>query len=131
MVKVNITEAAKILGVSKKTLIRLDEDGRFPAEREDNGYRVYNKEDIEKHAFWFALRRKHKEHNRKLKRIRAEVDKYISTQPLGPFPEPKFHKLEDMKKAFESLRAWEKQHKEILKEYEKIPRGFKAKTDIN
>lgn len=128
---ININEASKILGVSKKTLIRFDEEGRFPAQRSTNGYRIYDKTDIENHALWFALRRKHKEHNRKLKTIKDEVDKYISTQPLGPFQKKGFHKLEGMKAAFERLHQWEEEHKEILKEYEKIPEGFKARTDID
>lgn len=131
MDKINISEAAEILGVSKKTLIRFDEDGRFPAERDQNGYRIYSRNDIENHAFWFSLRRKHKEHNRKLKAIRLEVDKYIVTQPLGPFDKPKFHKLEDMAKAFDALDEWEEEHRKILEEYSKLPRGFKAKTDID
>lgn len=130
MDKINVTEASKILGISKKTLIRFDEDGRFPAQRSANGYRIYDRVDIENHALWFSLRRKHKEHNRKLKKIQDEVDKYITTQPLGPFQKSKFHRLGDMRAAFEQLHDWEEEHKEILKEYEKIPEGFKAKTDI-
>lgn len=131
MVKISITEAANILGVSKKTLIRFDESGRFPAERKSNGYRVYDKTDIENHAFWFDLRRRHKEHNRKLNKIREEVDKYVSTQPLGPFRKSEFHKYSEMKGAFDALHKWEKEDREILKEYGKLPEGFKAKTDID
>lgn len=124
----SISQAAKILGVNKKTLMRWDREGKFPAQREA-GARVYEEQDIYNHAQWFNLRRKHRAHNRLLTTIRSEVDKYLTTQPLGPMENPKFHKYEDMKKAYGALRKWEEEDKKILEEYSRLPRGFTAKVD--
>ncbi|OGM26852.1 hypothetical protein A2627_05555 [Candidatus Woesebacteria bacterium RIFCSPHIGHO2_01_FULL_39_28] len=128
--KITIAEAAKILGVNKKTLMRWDALGKFPSEREAlSGIRYYDKADVLNHAVWFKLRKKHKENLRELDVIRKEVDKYIVTQPLGPFDKPHFHKLEDMAKAFDNLHKWEREHKKILEEYSTLPLGFHAKVD--
>lgn len=124
-----IAQAAKQLKVNKKTLMRWDASGKFPAKRDSAGNRTYHEIDIENHAQWFALRRKHRVHNRKLTAIRKEADKYLATQPLGPMENPKFHKYEDMKKAYDALHKWEKEDKKILEEYSKLPEGFKAKLD--
>jgi DNA-binding transcriptional MerR regulator len=125
----SISQAAQILGVNKKTLMRWDAEGKFPAQRDDTGARVYDETEVTHHAQWFKLRRKHRAHNRKLTDIRKEVDKHTATQPLDAPQPPRFHKLEDMKKAFDALHVWEEEHKEILKEYENLPDGFKAKVD--
>lgn len=124
-----IAQAAKKLQVNKKTLIRWDASGKFPAQRDSAGNRIYEEQDVLNHAQWFKLRRKHRAHNRKLTAIRKEVDKYTATQPLDVLTPPRFHKLEDMKKAFEALHTWEKEHKKILAEYAELPDGFKAKVD--
>lgn len=124
----SISQAAQILKVNKKTLMRWDAEGKFPAQRKA-GARVYEEQDIYNHAQWFDLRRKHRAHNRLLTAIRSEADKYLATQPLGPMENPKFHKYEDMKKAYDALRKWEEENRKILEEYSKLPRGFKAKVD--
>lgn len=123
-----IAQASEILGVNKKTLMRWDASGKFPSKREGI-IRYYDEKDIQQHAQWFKLRRKHKEHNRKLGAIRKEVDRFTATQPLGPFDNPHFHKYEDMKRAYDALRAWEQEDKKILEEYSQLPSGFKAKVD--
>lgn len=127
---IKLSQAAKLLEVNPRTLIRWDEEGKFPANKEPiSKMRYYDESDIISHVFWFKLRRKHKSHNKKLDDIRKEVNKYIITQPLDPGQNPKFHKLEDMKRAFDKLNKWEEEHLRILKEYSNIPRGFKAKVD--
>lgn len=128
---IKISQAAKLLGVSTRTMMRWDKDGKFPADHKEklSGIRFYDLDDINNHVFWFNLRRKHKDNLRKLGVIRAEVDKYISTQPLQAGENPKFHKYEDMKRAYDALHKWEEEHREILKEYAKLPSGFKAKVD--
>lgn len=123
-----ISQASKKLKVNKKTLIRWDASGKFSAERDSVGNRVYDELDIENHAQWFMLRRKHRAHNRLLTAIRKEADRFTATQPLG-METPKFHKFEEMKKAYEALRSWELENRRILKEYSKLPHGFKAKVD--
>jgi len=123
-----IAQAAEKLGVNKKTLIRWGASGKFSAERDFAGNRVYDERDIANHAQWFTLRRKHRTHNRQLTAIRKEADRFTATQPLG-METPKFHKYDEMKKAYDALRKWENEDKEILKEYSELPRGFKAKVD--
>ena len=113
-----ISQAAKILGVSSRTLMRWDEDGKFPAHKEPiSKMRYYSEDEIKTHALWFEIRRKHKKILNELDAIRAEVDKYIVTQPLDYGEKPKFHKLEDMKKAFDDLHKWERKQKEIYREF--------------
>lgn len=123
-----IAQTAEKLRVNKKTLIRWDALGKFPAQRDSAGNRVYNEQDILNHAQWFILRRKHRAHNRQLNAIRKEADRFTATQPLG-MATPKFHKYEEMKKAYDALRKWENENREILKEYSVLPQGFKAKVD--
>lgn len=41
-----ITQAAKLLGVSRSTLMRMEEKGEITSKRLDNGYRVFSKQDI-------------------------------------------------------------------------------------
>jgi DNA-binding transcriptional MerR regulator len=130
MDKITISQAAKIFGVNKKTLMRWEADKIYIPEREPlSDIRYYDEFDVRQQAFWWKLRVRHKTHNRKLTAIRAECDKYLATQPLGPMDKPKFHKLEDMKKAYDALHEWEEEHNRILQEYAKLPRGFKAKVD--
>lgn len=127
---IKISQAAKLLEVNTRTLMRWDKEGKFPAHKETlSKMRFYDETEVLNHVFWFKLRRKHKDHVKKLGAIRAEVNKYVSTQPLQVGGNPKFHKFEDMKKAFVALNIWEKEHKEILKEYSQLPPGFKAKVD--
>lgn len=123
-----ISQAAEKLTVSKKTLMRWDALGKFPAQRNASGHRIYEEQNILNHAHWFKLRRKHKAHNRKLTAIRKEADRFTATQPLG-METPKFHKFEEMKKAYDALHEWESKSREITSEYSKLPRGFKAKLD--
>lgn len=131
MVKISIAEAAKILKVSKKTLIRWDESGRYPAIRTSAGKaRFYDEEDIKNHALWFEIRRKDKAHNRTLTAIRKEADRFSATVPLQLGVRTKPHKYEEMKKAYDALGNWEKVNREIHAEYSKLPEGFKHKVDI-
>lgn len=123
----SIAQAAEKLQVNKKTLIRWDALGKLPAQRDSSGNRIYDEQDILKHAQWFILWRKHKTHNRQLTNIRKECDKYLATQPLGPMENPKFHKFEDMEKVYTAMHKWEAEDMAILEEYTKLPSGFKPK----
>ena len=110
--------------------MRWDNEGKFLAHREQlSKIRFYDEADILNHANWFELRRKHKLHLKKLDSIRKEVDKFVVTQPLEFGASPKFHKLEDMKKAYDALSDWEKEERKITGEYGNLPSGFKAKVD--
>lgn len=114
-----ISEAAKILGVNKMTLIRWDKEGLFPANREQiSNIRYYDEAKVRKVAKWFKLRAKHRELLKRLDPIRKNLDRFIDTTPLSEQKNPTMHKFEDMKKAFDDMNTWEKEHKEILKEYD-------------
>lgn len=107
--KILIGEAARMLGVSKRTLMRWDKPGKLPVERDPiTNVRLYNLQDIRVRA-----------HLRKLPSIRKRVDEFISTAPLDPFrplkPKPPKH-FEEMKKAFEELKAWEKKYHQLMEE---------------
>ena len=110
--------------------MRWDKEGKFPAMREKvSNNRYYNLVDVQDHAKWFELRREPRQHLNKLNAIRKEADKYAATQPLQATEKPKFHKFEDMKKAYDNLHKWESAHDLILKKYSTIRPGFKAKLD--
>lgn len=130
MSTLNTARAAKILKINKKTLMRWDASGKWVAERDPKtDARLYDEKEVQEHAIWFDIRRRNKAHNRLLTAIRKEADRFAATQPLSAGLVPKFHKLEEMKKAYEALRRWEKESREIHAEYSKLPSGFKAKVD--
>ena len=112
-------------------MMRWDKNGKFPADHKEklSGIRFYDEADIRNHVFWFNLRRKHKENLKKLHLVNANLEEFRVAQPLQAGQNPRFHKYEDMKRAYNALHAWEKEHDEIMKEYSKLPRGFKAKVD--
>lgn len=118
MKHIRISEASKLLGVNKITLIRWDKDGLLITLREPiSNTRYYDEDKILNVKKWFDLRKKHRELLNRLEPLRKEVDKFISTTPLSEQKNPKIHKFEEMKKAFDEMNKWEKEHEEILKEY--------------
>lgn len=130
MTHISISQTAKLLNVSTRTLMRWDKEGKFPAMREQvSNNRYYDLGDVQDHAKWFELRREHRLHLDKLDAIRKEANKFAATQPLQSIRIPKFHKLEDMKKAYDNLHEWEQEHRRILAKYANIRPGFKAKLD--
>mgnify|MGYP001601134660 CR=1 FL=1 len=117
MFKITIAQAAKILNLNKKTLLRWEDAGLLAPKREEvSRIRVYDKARIEKIAKWLDLRKRHLEHLRKLDQIRKNLDKFIPKVPLG-VSTPKGNKFEDMKKAFGDMKQWEAELDEIDKEY--------------
>jgi len=125
-----IAQTAELLGVDKKTLMRWDKEGKFPAKREKlSNIRYYDDEDVSNHALWFEIRRKHKAHLRLLHDVRKETDKFIRTSPLNPMENPKTFRLADMKKAYEALHNWEEEDETISNAYSKLPVGFTPKLD--
>ena len=102
MVRILIGEAAKILGVSKRTLMRWDKAGRPTSDRDPRTkFRLYDLQEVKIVA-----------HLRKLPAIQAKIQRYAATTPLNPFapikPESP-NKQEEIKKAFKNRRDWEKE----------------------
>lgn len=117
MSKISIKQAAEILKLNQKTLLRWEESGLLIPDREEvSRIRVYDKTRIEMIAKWLDLRKRNLEHLRKLDPIRKNLDKFIPKVPLD-VSTPKGNKFEDMKKAFGDMRQWEAEHDEINKEY--------------
>lgn len=132
MSKIIISRAARILGVSKKTLMRWDKPGLFPAQRESvSNVRIYDKVRVEKLAKWFDLRERHLNHLRKLKPIKAECQWFISTRPLDPYNPPKGHNLTDMKKAFDKMKQWQRDLDKLQKEYIEFTEDYYKKLKKN
>jgi len=130
MKKLTISQAAELFSVDKKTLMRWDSSGELKAHREPlTNFRYYVESEIKWQAYWYKLRTKHREHNRKLTKIRQEADNFLATTPLSEYQNPKIHNFEDMKAAYGALRNWEKEHKEIIDEYLNLPNNFKAEVD--
>ena len=124
MSKISISQAAKILGVSTKTLMRADKDGSFPAEREEvSRARVYDQSTVEKLAEWLDLRRRHKEHLRKLGPLREALDKFIPKKPLEPFQNPEVYDGKKLKEAVDAMQEWKDAEAKISEEYAKFS-GF-------
>lgn len=113
-----ISEAAKILGISSKSLMRWDEDGVFSAREIASNNRVYFRDDVETVKSWIDLRKRHRLHLKKLGPIRKELDKFLVTTPLIPGkPIEHFWRLEDLKGPFNAMKEWEKVEEEITQEY--------------
>ncbi len=127
---IKISEAAKLLKVSIRTLIRWDNDNKLKAFREQiSRTRYYDEDEIRLHVIWFELRREEKLHLRELKAIIKEVEKYISSRPLSIDYTPTGHNVEDMQKAFDAKAKWDKLYWEIHEKFKLLPKGFVAKVD--
>ncbi len=125
-----VSQAAEVLGVDKKTLMRWDNEGKYPAIREKHSnIRLYDETNVRNHALWFKIRRRHKAHIRLLPPLNKERNRFIRTLPLQPGENPKMFPYVEMKKAYDAINKWGEEEKEILKEYSKIPEGFRPKVD--
>jgi DNA-binding transcriptional MerR regulator len=130
IVKLTISQAAKLFGVDKKTLMRWDSSGELKANREPiTNTRYYNSEEIKWQAYWYRLRVNHKNHNRKLTSIRKQADKFLAIIPLSEHQNSKVHNLEEMNAAYKALRKWEAEHREIMSQYNNLPNGFRHTVD--
>lgn len=122
---ITIAEAAKILNVNKRTLMRWDEEGIFPAKREEvSKIRIYDKNVIEKTAKWFDLRKREKEHLRKLPEINRKRNKVIPTAPLDPYKDPPGHTLEELRSVYREYHDWKKKYDDLHKEHTEFTEDF-------
>jgi DNA-binding transcriptional MerR regulator len=120
-----ISEAAKILGISSRSLMRWDEEGIFSAREIASNNRVYFRDDVEMVKKWMDLRKKHRQHLKKLGPIRKELDKFLVITPLIPGkPIEHFWNIEDLRGPYNNMKEWEKIEDEITQEYSQFS-GFK------
>ena len=111
---IKLSQAAQLLGVSSRTLMRWDEEGVFPAYKEPlSGAKFYEESVIKAYATLFDLERAYKSHLKKLPSISKEVKSYLPTEPLNPAKTPEPKDFKGMKKAFEDLHGWEQEHRDF------------------
>lgn len=126
----SIKQVAGYLGVSKKSLMRWDEEGYFSSRETVTGARVYYKPDVEMAKKWLDLREKHRGHLNKLPEIQKNLDKVLVAHPLIPGEEIKhFWRLEDVKAPFEAMRKWEEEERKIMAEYSEFDNWKYRKID--
>lgn len=78
MGKITISEVAKILGVSKKTLMRWDESGKFsPVSRESPlRVRVYSELDVRNLKILLDHEERYRENLKRLRRVQSALNPY-------------------------------------------------------
>lgn len=117
-------QVADFLGVSKKTLMRWDEKGIFPAEREEvSKSRIYYRPNVEKAKMWLDLRERHRKHLRKLPDIRKRLDEVLRMHPVIPGQPVKPWGSRDISvitKAIDAMEKWDREEREIVKGYDQF-----------
>lgn len=120
-----IKRAAQYMGVSKKTLMRWDKAGLFPVQREEvSNIRYYDKSVLEKVVKWFDLRRREKEHLKKLSVINQKRSKFIPITPLDGVSNPKVQNYEEMKQAYREYNEWKRKYDDLQEEYAQFTERF-------
>lgn len=123
---VTARDAAKILGISKRTLFRWEDEGRIKSQR--SGIletRVYDKNYILQTKEIIELNKKEKEHLAKLPEVRERVKAELFVQDVSAIRagEPsRYMNIEKANKAFNDEEEWTKEHKEILSKMFTYPR---------
>lgn len=119
-------KAAKMLGISKRTLFRLEEERRIKSVRKGVlKTRMYDQDYIKQAAEILELDRKEKEHLAKLPAIRAKVRKHLfatDVEEVRKGGNLKFMNLEKATEAFDEEEEWLKKHKEMLDKLFSYPR---------
>lgn len=124
-----INQAAKILGVSTKTLRRWEDLKYFIPDRDPHAnIRLYHPVALE---YWKELLIKSKEiseHMRKLEPLRREVNKYLVMRPLAPGEKLPMMDLTGFSVASNAEDVWMKEWDQLIKEFLKFPEKMRAAT---
>jgi len=119
------SRAAKILGISKRTLYRWEKERRVRSKREGIlNIRVYDQDYIEMAKKILDLDKKEKEHLKNLPNIKKEIEEHHLLQEYIPGKPLKLSTEEEVKaamKAFDAEEVWVEQHKRILNELFTFP----------
>lgn len=119
------SKAAKILGISKRTLYRWEEEKRIRSQREGIlNIRVYNKNYVEMVKKILDLDKKEEMHLKNLPNIKKEIEEHHLLQKYVPNKPLKFLNDEEISaamKAFDAEKNWLKKHEQILKELFSFP----------
>lgn len=121
MSSIAISEAAKILKVSVKTLQRWDDDNTLPAIREEvSNTRVYDEELVRGYKEYLFARAKEKNHLNKLGPIRQNIEKFLVTKPLAPGESPQVLDGLELESAYKALDQWNEMEREFREETAKF-----------
>ena len=119
-----ISEAAKVLGVSTKTLRRWEEKGYLVPTRRSN-IRLYEPDIIGYWNIMLSLDKKMSNHIKLLSRLRKRLNKRYLAQGSTPIENPKFISKKEIKKfikAFANMEAWHRDYRKMLKWTTEYPR---------
>ena len=121
------TQAAKLLGVTRRTLLRWEERKWLKSQRDEQGNRIYRADHVRlaKNVWdqWVNIRRYHREHLRKLPAIQREVERFIVTTPLESTRDPIGSNYKEMKEAFREMEEWQRMSHWIHDQYDEFLRG--------
>lgn len=126
------TEAAELLGIARRTLLRWEERKWLQSQRDEYGNRIYRADHVRlaKHVWdqWVNIRRYHREHLRKLPALQREVERFIVTTPLQGTEDGRgLFSFKEMKEAFEKMEEWQEKNRQIHALYEKFLQGDAVK----
>lgn len=128
---VSAAEAAKIIGITKRTLLRWDKNGYLPVSSEMRegpmGARKYKKRDMEKIRDWRKYRKTERKLLRELRVVNRRKDKFIATKPLDVTESPKGYSYKEMKEAYDAHRDWRKRYDEVSEKLAKFSEDWIGK----
>lgn len=134
MTQITAGEAAKILGISKRTLYRWEDEGKIQSIREGLlKIRVYDRDYIEIAKKVIDLGKEEKAHLKKLPDVKKQADEYGLLQEYVPGRPLKLSTNEEVAaamKAFDAEEAWLEKHKRILFELFKYPKDLIRKLTM-
>jgi len=107
--------------------LRWEEQGFLQSVRDENGNRYYRRHHVlvakRVSDQWRLVRQRHREHLRKLPAIQKKIELFIRTKPLERTKDPEPLNLSEMREAFQEMREWEAEHKEIQELYQEFYTG--------
>lgn len=132
---ITASQASKILGIAKRTILRWDKSGLLPVSEENREgqlrTRKYPLDKIEKIRDWRNLRKRELKHLRKLDEIQERKNKFLPLTPIDHLHPPRILNIketEEMKQAYKDLHEWEKELHKIYAEYERFTEDYYRKV---
>lgn len=117
-----INQVAKELEVSTKTLRRWEESGFFVPEREPNtNIRLYHPYAVEYWKKLLTLNKKIEDHLKKLDPIKKVLYSHLGMKNVTPQDKLPMLDVEGYLKADKALEEWEKEYRELIKEFANFP----------
>lgn len=131
MPQITTKEASRILGISKRTLFRWEQERRIKSTREGIlNIRVYDRQYITMVKKLLDLDKRIRKHNTKLPEILVQIRKHQLEQVYNPGRPLKLFSSSDLKsmgKAFDDEEAWDAEHKRQIIELGQLLQEFRTK----